>query len=65
MTNCPNQERNKKDCTCTYDCDKRGLCCECVAYHRNMGQIPGCLFSPKGEAKWDRSVQCFMSDRGK
>lgn len=65
MADCPNQERNKKECTCTADCEKRGLCCECVAYHRSMGQIPGCFFSKKGEAQWDRSAQCFMADREK
>ena len=46
-------------CTCTYDCERRGKCCECVAYHRKMRQIPGCFFSASGEATYDRSVEYF------
>ena len=61
---CPNKEENLKFCTCTYTCDKRGVCCECVAYHRAKGQIPGCFFSKEGEASWDRSVRRLCTDCG-
>lgn len=61
---CPNREENLKFCTCTYACDKRGLCCECVAAHRKKGQIPGCFFTEAGEATWDRSVEQLCRDRG-
>lgn len=54
---CLNKAENLRFCTCTYDCDKRGVCCECVAHHRAKGQIPGCFFSKEGEATWDRSVR--------
>ena len=60
MVNCENQKKNAKDCTCTYSCAKRGLCCECVTYHRSMNQIPGCFFSKKGEKTYDRSVESFV-----
>ncbi len=41
---CPNHEANKKRCTCTYEpCPRKYLCCECIAYHRSMGQLPDCL----------------------
>jgi len=63
ITNCPNKEKNLASCTCTYPCDKRGICCECVAYHRERGEIPGCFFSATGEATWDRSVQKLYQDR--
>jgi len=43
------QQKNIKDCTCTYSCSKRGMCCECVAYHRKAGEIPGLLLSKDGE----------------
>ncbi|MFH1834637.1 MAG: hypothetical protein ABH851_00445 [Methanobacteriota archaeon] len=41
---CVNIEKNKAECTCpeTY-CSRHGLCCECIRYHRNLGQYPGCL----------------------
>ncbi len=55
-TNCPNKEENLKHCNCTYSCAKKGLCCECVAYHRGKGQIPACFFSKEGEATYDRSI---------
>lgn len=64
MPNCPNQERNAKDCICSYPCEKKGICCECVAYHRRLGEIPGCFFTPKGEKTWDRSVAALAKDRG-
>jgi hypothetical protein len=60
---CSNKEKNLAECTCTYSCAKRGLCCECVAYHRNKGQIPGCFFSKAGEASYDRSVEKLCRDR--
>ena len=63
MTACPNKQKNLEHCTCTYLCDKRGLCCECVAYHRSKGQIPGCFFSKNGEATYDRSVAALVRER--
>lgn len=62
-TECPNKQKNLENCTCTYSCGKRGLCCECVAYHRAANQIPGCFFSSSGEASYDRSFSKFCSDR--
>jgi hypothetical protein len=55
-------EQNKAECTCTYDCVKKGKCCECVAYHRNMKQIPGCFFSKEGERTYDRSFKNFIKE---
>ena len=57
---CPNQELNKQDCTCTYDCSKKGKCCECIKYHRELGQLPGCLFPPEAERTYDRSIRKFI-----
>jgi hypothetical protein len=60
---CPNIKANLEACTCTYDaCDKTGLCCQCVAYHRRMRQIPGCFFTSEGERTYDRSYAKFCSD---
>ncbi|AKJ65124.1 DUF6485 family protein [Kiritimatiella glycovorans] len=64
MADCPNIERNKAECTCTYPCGKKGLCCECVRMHRAAGEIPGCFFSAEGEATYNRSVRALCRDRG-
>jgi hypothetical protein len=45
---------------CTYEpCDKKGKCFECIAYHKRLGEIPGCLFSPEVEGTYDRSIERF------
>ncbi len=60
MADCLNKEKNLEICTCTYEpCSRKGICCECVAFHRKMGEIPGCLFSKEGEATYDRSIKMF------
>jgi len=35
---------SRTTCTCTYPCSRHGKCCECVAYHRRSGEVPGCFF---------------------
>jgi hypothetical protein len=43
-TSCPNRERNNQNCPCTCDeCERHGVCCECVAFHRGRGDRPACL----------------------
>jgi len=60
MNQC-NLDKNKKACTCTYEpCSRKGLCCECILYHRRNGELPGCLFSKEAEASYDRSIQNFI-----
>ncbi|MBE0480772.1 MAG: hypothetical protein IBX68_07320 [Dehalococcoidia bacterium] len=57
-----NVEKNKSRCTCTYEpCSRKGLCCECVEYHRKSGEIPGCLFPKDVERTYDRSVESFIN----
>jgi len=64
MSDCPNADQNMRGCNCTYSCDKKGKCCECVAYHRGMGQFPGCFFSDGAERTYDRSYAALKRDRG-
>ena len=65
MADCANKERNLESCTCTYtSCGNRGVCCECVAQHRAIGEIPGCFFTKRGEAGYDRSIRNLVRDRG-
>ncbi len=57
------KELNKKNCACTYlSCNRRGICCECIAYHLKNNELPGCAFAKldkKAEANYDRSFEYF------
>lgn len=57
---CPNQRENMKDCACTYSCDKRGKCCECIRSHLKRRELPGCCFPPDVEKTYDRSFEKFI-----
>lgn len=38
--------QNLENCACqSADCPRKGACCECVAYHRDKGNLPVCLRS--------------------
>jgi hypothetical protein len=51
---------NQKNCTCTYEpCSRKGKCCECIEFHKGMGELPGCLFTKEQEATYDRSIAFF------
>jgi hypothetical protein len=53
---------NTEQCTCTYEpCPRKGLCCQCVAYHRQYGELPGCVFPPEVERTYDRSIARFVA----
>ena len=59
---CPNYEKNMAVCNCTYEpCGKKGKCCECIAYHRQSGQLPACYFPDDVEATYDRSIARFKA----
>ena len=59
---CPNRERNLEVCNCTYDpCSKKGVCCECIAYHRRAGELPACYFPDEVERTFDRSIARFKA----
>ncbi len=54
------QANNQKACNCTYEpCARKGICCECVTYHRRMGQLPACFFPDDVERGFDRSYHNF------
>lgn len=57
---CQNKERNLQNCNCTYTCGKKGLCCECISYHRSMNQLPACYFPDDAEKTYDRSIRYFV-----
>ncbi|HOL09497.1 MAG TPA: DUF6485 family protein [Bacillota bacterium] len=41
---CQNINLNKEQCSCVYTtCERHGVCCQCISYHRKNGDLPGCL----------------------
>jgi hypothetical protein len=60
MRNC-SLDSNKGKCSCTYEpCPRKGICCECIFYHRSRNELPGCLFTKDEERTYDRSVENFI-----
>ena len=63
MKECANKVSNLAGCSCTYEpCGRKGLCCECIAYHRKNGQLPACYFSSEIEKAYDRSIKNFIKN---
>lgn len=61
MKDCPNQKQNLASCNCSYEpCLRKGICCECISYHRELGQIPACFFPANIEKTYDRSISNFI-----
>ncbi len=54
------KEHNESFCNCTYPCSRKGVCCDCIAYHRRSGQLPACYFPADIEKGYDRSVDNFI-----
>ncbi|MFP4460842.1 MAG: DUF6485 family protein [Thermotogota bacterium] len=58
---CVNEKQNLKNCNCSYPgCPRKGKCCECIAYHRRMGELPACYFTVEQERTYDRSIAYFV-----
>ena len=58
---CENEKQNLKNCNCSYPgCPRKGKCCECIAYHRRMGELPACYFTAEQEKTYDRSIDYFV-----
>jgi len=61
---CQNLRKNLAACNCTYPgCPRRGLCCQCLAYHREAGELPACYFTEAEERPYDRSISFFLRSR--
>ncbi|MFH1943829.1 MAG: DUF6485 family protein [bacterium] len=62
MTECKNYASNKAKCNCSYEpCSRKGNCCECMFYHRRMGELPACFFPDDVERTYDRSIRRFVA----
>jgi len=54
------KEKNLQNCNCSYEpCSRKGICCECLAYHRRARQLPACFFPNGAERTYDRSFEHF------
>ena len=60
---CASYDRNLESCNCTYEpCSRKGVCCECISYHRRAGELPACYFSEARERTFDRSIAAFIRE---
>lgn len=58
---CDNLEQNLSICNCTYEpCSRKGKCCECIIYHRQLGELPACYFTDTQERTYNRSISYFV-----
>lgn len=54
------KERNLGNCNCTYSpCSRKGLCCDCIAYHLRGRELPACFFPKEAERTYNRSFEYF------
>jgi hypothetical protein len=60
MTECKKHQTLER-CACTYEsCSRKGICCECIAYHLANHELPGCAFPAEVERTYDRSFARFV-----
>jgi hypothetical protein len=53
--------KNKARCNCSYEpCSRKGVCCDCLAYHWRNRELPACLFPDSVEKTYDRSLRRFI-----
>jgi hypothetical protein len=53
-------QKNKIACNCSYPCSKKGLCCECLSYHKSRDELPACFFPDIVERSYDRTIENFI-----
>ncbi|NCC23708.1 MAG: cytosolic protein [Deltaproteobacteria bacterium] len=54
------KDKNRMRCNCTYEpCPRKGMCCECLAYHLRSRELPACCFPASAEKTFDRSFEHF------
>ncbi len=54
------KEKNQQNCNCSYACSKKGICCDCLTYHRKNGELPACYFPDDIEKDYNRSIENFI-----
>ena len=55
------KEKNLARCNCSYEpCSRKGLCCDCLDYHREYRELPACFFPEVAERSYDRPFDHFV-----
>ena len=57
------QEANQERCNCTFNCERKYVCCDCIAYHRKRGELPACYFPAEVEKTGERSIEAYLDAR--
>ena len=58
------KEKNLRSCPCTYPgCHRKGVCCECIGYHKGNNELPACYFTSDVEKTFDRSIKNFIKSK--
>jgi Domain of unknown function (DUF6485) len=54
------QDANLARCNCSWpSCARKGICCDCIAYHLKSRELPACAFPAQAERTYDRSFEHF------
>ena len=67
MSTCK-KEQNMKKCNCSYpNCQRKGVCCDCLTYHLSSRELPACCFPKDVEKTYNRSFEKFaeLVEKGK
>ncbi len=61
MADCISKKKNLSICNCSYvSCERKGVCCECISYHRSNQELPACFFPAGAEKTYNRSMENFL-----
>ena len=54
------KDANLARCTCSWpSCPRKGVCCDCIAYHLKSDELPACAFPAHAERTYDRTFEHF------
>jgi len=54
------KETNLSRCNCSWpSCSRKGVCCDCIAYHLRSRELPACVFPAEAERTYDRTFEHF------
>lgn len=54
------KDTNLARCNCSWpSCSRKGVCCDCMAYHLKSRELPACAFPADAERTYDRTFEHF------